>query len=69
VLQERGAQGMVLLTAICPREAEPQLRAIYADIRAVVRPLARRAAAWHFENHDVPSLTGALEIIGSADPH
>ena len=65
-LQEKGARGMVLLAAICPREAEPHLRAIYADVRAVVRPLVRRSAAWHFERLDVPTTDAALRIARAA---
>jgi uracil phosphoribosyltransferase len=66
MLLERGAQGMVLLAAICPREAEPHLRAIYADVWAVVRPLVRRSAAWHFERLDVPTTDAALRIARAA---
>lgn len=66
LLQEKGARGMVLLAAICPREAEPHLRAIYADVRAVVRPLVRRSAAWHFERLDVPTTDAALRIARAA---
>lgn len=47
-LRTSGASWLGLVSAVCPREAEPGLRPPFDRVAALVRPFARRAAVWHF---------------------
>lgn len=51
-LREAGATHLVLAVPVCPRQAEPALRAIYDEVVAIDRPLARRDLRWHYEDFD-----------------
>jgi predicted phosphoribosyltransferase len=51
-LRRAGATRLILAVPVCPREAEPALRAIYDEVVAVDRPLARRDLRWHYSTFD-----------------
>ena len=43
---------LVLAVPVCPRQAESGLRALYDDVVAIDRPLARRDLRWHYTDFD-----------------
>ena len=43
---------LVLAVPVCPRQAESGLRALYDDVVAIDRPLARRDLRWHYADFD-----------------
>jgi len=51
-LERLGHTLRTLAVPLCPRESEYLLRQDYRDIVAVVRPMMRRAAAWHYDSLD-----------------
>lgn len=59
-----GPARMLLGVPVCPREAAADLQHRYDGIIAVVRPLARRDLAWHYEHFDTIDERTALERLG-----
>jgi predicted phosphoribosyltransferase len=55
---------MLLAVPVCPREAMADLQHRYDGIVAVIRPLARRDLAWHYETFDTIDERTALERLG-----
>lgn len=51
-LRSEGAAHMVLAVPVCPRQAEAELSALYDEIVAIDRPLARRDLRWHYAEFD-----------------
>lgn len=51
-LRSAGAARCVLAVPVCPRQAEAGLSALYDEIVAVDRPLARRDLRWHYADFD-----------------
>jgi predicted phosphoribosyltransferase len=43
---------LVLAVPVCPRQAESSLRALYDEVVAIDRPLARRDLRWHYADFD-----------------
>ena len=51
-LRSGGAARMVLAVPVCPRQAEAGLSALYDEVVALDRPLARRDLRWHYADFD-----------------
>lgn len=51
--RDAGATHLALAVPVCPRQAEPGLRAVYDEIVAVEHPLARRDLRWHYDDFDI----------------
>ena len=51
-LRAGGAARTVLAVPVCPRQAEAGLGALYDEIVALDRPLARRDLRWHYADFD-----------------
>ena len=51
-LREAGTTRLVLAVPVCPRQAEAGLQALYDEIVAIDRPLARRDLRWHYIDLD-----------------
>lgn len=47
-----GAARVILAVPVCSREVLAPLALMYDDVIAVVKPLARRSLAWHFDDFD-----------------
>ncbi len=64
-LREEGAGHLTLAVPVCPREAEPALRAVYDEIVAVQRPLVRRDLRWHYADFDTIAEAEALDRLAA----
>ncbi len=64
-LRERGVERLVLAVPVCPREAEPRLRAAYDEIVAVSRPLVRRDLRWHYADFDTIDEAEAMRRLAA----
>lgn len=63
VLREAGVARLVLAVPVCPREASAHLDLMYDEVIAVVRPLARRSLAWHYEEFDTIDEQEARRLV------
>lgn len=62
-LRESGVATLILAVPVCPMEAQADLTRRYDAIVAVVRPLARRALAWHYEDFDTIDEATAMRLL------
>lgn len=62
-LREVGVASLRLAVPVCPREAEADLQHRYDEVIAVVRPLARRALAWHYRDFDTIDVPTAERLL------
>lgn len=59
---------LTLAVPVCPREAQADLDQRYDRVVAVVRPLARRDLAWHYDDFDTVDDATALRMLaGQSD--
>lgn len=56
---------LVLAVPVCPRQAESGLRALYDDVVAIDRPLARRDLRWHYADFDTIDEAEARRRLGA----
>jgi len=62
-LRARGAGTLTLLAGVVPRDSEVSLRPLFDQIVALVRPLGRRSATWHFETYAPEPLATAQAAV------
>lgn len=67
-IRASGAQAVILAVPVCPREALATLQHLYDDVVAPVRPLARRALAWHYADFDTIDETTAARVLATMHP-
>ena len=62
-LREAGVAIVVLAVPVCPKEAMADLQNRYDRIVAVVRPMAPRSLAWHYDTFDTVDEATALRLL------
>ncbi len=62
-LIESGAGSIVLAVPVCSMEAMVGLQHRYDRIVTLVRPIARRSLAWHFDDFDTIDEATALRLL------
>jgi len=62
-IRDAGAARVILAVPVCSRELLAQLCLKYDEVIALVKPMARRSLAWHFEDFNTIDEQAARDLL------